>query len=82
MEACSHFTLPTILPMEFQEPPQPEIIPSYKWVLAVYGWDILTRLEHIKASITSIYGRILKMDSTKKVTFYQLTLSPHYVPPS
>ncbi|XP_075968580.1 uncharacterized protein LOC142971800 [Anarhichas minor] len=30
--------------------------------------DILTRIYHIRASITSIFGSILKMDSTKKIT--------------
>ena len=36
----------------------------------VYGQDILSRLDHIKASITSIFGSILKMDSTKKVNIF------------
>lgn len=36
--------------------------------MQVYAQDILQRLYEIKATITSQYGRILKMDSTKKVS--------------
>ncbi|XP_047191158.1 uncharacterized protein LOC124850755 [Scophthalmus maximus] len=67
--ACSDFAArPCLLPVQFQEPPEPVAIPSHRWMLAVYGRDILSRLEHIKASITSTFGSILKMDSTKKIT--------------
>ncbi|XP_060905128.1 uncharacterized protein LOC132982594 [Labrus mixtus] len=67
--ACSDFVgRPSLFPVVFQDPPEPVAIPTYKWMLAVYGWDILSRLEHIKASITSTFGSILKMDSTKKIT--------------
>lgn len=58
---------PGLLPLHFQEPPPLVPVPSYKWLLTVYSQDILNRLDHIKASITSTYGSILKMDSTKKV---------------
>ncbi|XP_035858117.1 uncharacterized protein LOC116056487 [Sander lucioperca] len=54
--------------LTFQEPPAPVEVPSYKWLLTVYSKDILTRLDDIKAAITSTYGSILKMDSTKKIT--------------
>ncbi|XP_051250139.1 uncharacterized protein LOC127359931 [Dicentrarchus labrax] len=37
-------------------------------LLLVYCHDILSRLEDVKARVTSIFGSILKMDSTKKVT--------------
>jgi hypothetical protein len=33
----------------------------------VYVQDIMSRFDHIKASITSTFGRIIKMDSTKKI---------------
>ncbi|XP_076869509.1 uncharacterized protein LOC143519694 isoform X3 [Brachyhypopomus gauderio] len=58
----------SVLPPQFQEPPEPATVPSYKWLLTVYSQDILNRLEEIKAGITSTYGAILKMDSTKKIT--------------
>ncbi|XP_051800637.1 uncharacterized protein LOC127532673 [Acanthochromis polyacanthus] len=51
-------------------PPQPQMppLPSPEWLLTVYGYDVLTRLEEYKARITSTFGSILKMDSTRKVT--------------
>ncbi|XP_060943163.1 uncharacterized protein LOC133020572 [Limanda limanda] len=57
-----------LLPLTFQEPPELLAIPSHRWMLTVYGRDILNRLDHIKASITCTFGSILKMDSTKKIT--------------
>ena len=65
---CAQFVnKPGMLRVAFRDPPKPVAVPSYKWLLVVYGQDILTRLEEIKAAITSTYGSILKMDSTKKV---------------
>ncbi|XP_019119722.2 uncharacterized protein LOC109139749 [Larimichthys crocea] len=51
----------------FPPPPQMPPVPSPIWLLTVYGYDILTRLDESKARITSTFGSILKMDSTKKV---------------
>ncbi len=42
--------------------------PSPKWFLGVYVRDVWSRLQLLKASATSIYGSILKIDSTKKIT--------------
>ncbi|XP_028311916.1 uncharacterized protein LOC114468934 [Gouania willdenowi] len=65
---CADFVdRPSLFPVVCQEPPEPMDIPTSHWLLSVYGRDILCRLDHIKASITSIFGTILKMDSTKKV---------------
>lgn len=61
---------PGVLPITFQEPPAPTVVPSCKWLLTVYSQDILTRLNEIHARITSTHGSILKMDSTKKVSGY------------
>ncbi|XP_053365178.1 uncharacterized protein LOC128535331 [Clarias gariepinus] len=67
--ACSAFVAqPSLLPVTFQDPPQPVAIPTHWWILAVYGRDILSRLDHIKARITSTFGTVLKIDSTKKIT--------------
>nr|XP_054598007.1 uncharacterized protein LOC107374019 isoform X2 [Nothobranchius furzeri]XP_054598008.1 uncharacterized protein LOC107374019 isoform X2 [Nothobranchius furzeri]XP_054598009.1 uncharacterized protein LOC107374019 isoform X2 [Nothobranchius furzeri]XP_054598010.1 uncharacterized protein LOC107374019 isoform X2 [Nothobranchius furzeri] len=49
-------------------PPQMPPVPSPVWLLTVYGYDVLMRLDEFKARITSTFGSILKMDSTKKVT--------------
>jgi hypothetical protein len=52
----------------FQEPPSHPPVPSPKWLFHIYGRDVMARLQEVKASITSIFGNVLKMDSTKKVT--------------
>ncbi|XP_067093089.1 uncharacterized protein [Osmerus mordax] len=66
---CADFVdRPSLFPVVCQEPPEPIEIPTSRWLLSVYGRDILSRMEHIKASITSTFGSILKMDSTKKIT--------------
>ena len=59
----------------YKSPPKYQGLTSYKWLLACYARDVLSRLEEIKAQITSVYGKILKMDSTKKVSiaFYLLS---------
>ncbi len=46
--------------------PQMVSVPFPAWLLSVYANDVLTRLPEQKAGVTSIYGTILKMDSTKK----------------
>ena len=56
----------------FHLPPPPPIppmqqVPRPTWFLTVYIRDVVGRLEETKAQITSIFGTILKMDSTKKV---------------
>lgn len=58
---------PSLFQVFCQEPPQPVAVPTDRWLLSVYGKDILSRLDHVKASITSTFGAVLKMDSTKKV---------------
>ncbi|XP_053389918.1 uncharacterized protein LOC128552873, partial [Mercenaria mercenaria] len=57
-----------IVPQRFQEPPPMAPIPQYRWLMQVYVQDVLQRLSEVKANITSVFGRILKVDSTKKVT--------------
>ncbi|CAL8311585.1 unnamed protein product [Lota lota] len=47
-------------------PMQP--VPTVTWLLSVYVRDALTRLTETKARVTSVFGKILKMDSTKKMT--------------
>ena len=71
---CLHFLQrPGLFSLSFPEPPEPAVVPSCKWLLSVYSKDILTRLDDIKARITSTYGTIIKMDSTKKVRTICLT---------
>ncbi|XP_014667376.1 PREDICTED: uncharacterized protein LOC106808959 [Priapulus caudatus] len=51
----------------FQDPPTARPVPKAAWLLRVYCSDVMRRIDEVKASITSTYGRVLKMDSTKKV---------------
>ena len=53
--------------INFPDPPAFVSIPKQKWFLACYIRDVWSRLDIIKASLTSTYGTILKIDSTKKV---------------
>ena len=56
-----------VLPHKFDDPPSCPTLPKAGWLLTVYCRDVLSRLEEVKASITSTLGQILKIDSTKKV---------------
>ncbi|KAI9533664.1 hypothetical protein NQZ68_021438 [Dissostichus eleginoides] len=65
---ASAVTSGLILPMPFDPVPAMPPVPKHRWLMQVYAQDVLQRLDEIKATITSQYGRILKMDSTKKVS--------------
>ncbi|XP_041368050.1 uncharacterized protein LOC121382599 [Gigantopelta aegis] len=56
-----------VLRPSFVEPPPAASVPKYKWLLSAYCHDVMLRLDEIKSSITSTFGQVLKMDSTKKV---------------
>ncbi|XP_078805338.1 uncharacterized protein LOC110014613 [Oryzias latipes] len=56
-----------IRPVTFSPPPPMPTVPKHRWMMQVYAQDVLQRLTEVKASVTSTYGRILKLDSTKKV---------------
>ncbi len=43
-------------------------VPTVPWLLSVYVRETLPRLTETKARVTSIFGEILKMDSTKKAS--------------
>ncbi|KAG7524491.1 hypothetical protein JOB18_012650 [Solea senegalensis] len=43
-------------------------VPELTWFSRVYILDAMTRLDDTKARVTSIFGEILKMASTKKIT--------------
>lgn len=47
--------------------PSMQPVPSAPWFLAVFVRDVMTRLDEVKAKITSTFGTVLKLDSTKKV---------------
>ncbi len=47
-------------------------LPSPKWMRTVYIKDVQQRLDDVKAKLTSTFGDVIKMDSTKKVHFHSL----------
>ncbi|RXN39302.1 hypothetical protein ROHU_000313 [Labeo rohita] len=51
----------------FSAPAPFKPLPLAQWFETVHSNDILSHLDEMKGVITSTYGRILKMDSTKKV---------------
>ena len=61
-----------ITPQRFDEPPQQMAVPTYQWFIAVYCQEVKSRVDEVKAAITSVFGNVLKMDSTKKVSIQQL----------
>ncbi|XP_034749130.1 uncharacterized protein LOC117957472 [Etheostoma cragini] len=65
---CEQFLALCAVRGQFSPPPEMPPLPSAFWLLTVYSHDIMARLEEYKARITSTFGSILKMDSTKKVT--------------
>ncbi|CAC5390845.1 unnamed protein product [Mytilus coruscus] len=46
--------------------PSQEKVLSYQWLTTVFCRDVLSRLDEVKASLTSPYGRVIKVDSTKR----------------
>lgn len=68
---CADFVdRPSLFPVVCQEPPEPVAVPTNKWLMTVYAKDIMSRMNHIKARITTVFGSVLKMDSTKKAINY------------
>lgn len=55
-------------PIQFSEPPPAAAVPRHRWFMKVYQIDVLNRVDYIKAHMTSQFGTVLKMDSTKKIT--------------
>lgn len=54
--------------VEYKKASELKDVLTAKWFLACYVRDVYSRLELLKAVTTSVYGTILKIDSTKKIT--------------
>ncbi|XP_072050117.1 uncharacterized protein [Amphiura filiformis] len=57
-----------LAPAIYEEAAPMRDLPRARWFLAAYVRDVWTRLPQLQASITSVYGSVIKIDSTKKVT--------------
>ena len=53
-----------------QVPPPPHPLPNPRWLMSVYLREVMDRKPETLAGITSVTGEILKMDATKKVTYF------------
>ncbi|XP_062395732.1 uncharacterized protein LOC134083423 [Sardina pilchardus] len=56
-----------ISPIPLGDLPVMPVVPKHRWLMQIYAQDVLSRLEEVKASITSLFGQVIKMDSTKKI---------------
>ncbi|XP_039514864.1 uncharacterized protein LOC120469743 isoform X3 [Pimephales promelas] len=65
-----HMKMATFIPSAavYLPPPPFRPLPLAQWFETVHSNDILSHVDEMKGVITSTYGRILKMDSTKKIT--------------
>lgn len=55
-------------PTTYKDVPLLRHLPGARWFLAAYVRDVWMRLPQLLAAVTSITGRVIKIDSTKKLT--------------
>ena len=68
--ACEPFCTSSIVPnvkIISKHPPEQPQLPRAQWLLTVYIRDVLTRIDDVRAKLTSVFGTVLKMDSTKQI---------------
>lgn len=71
--ACRPFSASSLVaPHAVARPPARPPLPKPQWLLSVYVRDVLNRVDDVKAKLTSVFGTVLKMDSTKKVLLLTL----------
>ncbi|KAI4900998.1 hypothetical protein NFI96_017932, partial [Prochilodus magdalenae] len=67
LAVCNKFQVPGVEVQHVAPPPPMVPVPSPDWLLTIHAEDVRTRIGEMKARVTSIFGSILKIDSTKKV---------------
>ncbi|KAI4905920.1 hypothetical protein NFI96_030119 [Prochilodus magdalenae] len=67
LAVCKKFQVPGVEVQHVVPPPPMVPIPSPHWLLTIHARDVRTRIGEMKARVTSIFGSILKIHSTKKV---------------
>lgn len=68
LQTCADFQVEGVQVSPPQQPPAMLPVPTRKWLLSMYAREVYSRMGKLQACVTSIFGSILKMDSTKKVT--------------
>lgn len=75
LSVCDRFQGTTTTTTRSITPPPPmPPVPTAKWLLSVHAEDVRSRYSELKARVTSVFGSILKMDSTKQVTYSTLII--------
>lgn len=54
-------------PPTYQPVQEFKAIPTAQWFLSTYARDVMSRMDSLKGTITSAFGEVLKVDSTKKI---------------
>lgn len=67
LAVCKKFQVPGVEAQSVAPPPPMVPVPSHHWLLTVHAEDVRMRIGEMKARVTSVFGSIIKMDSTKKV---------------
>ncbi|XP_068566861.1 uncharacterized protein [Cebidichthys violaceus] len=68
MSTYKKFMTPGVTVPRPPDLPEMDLVPSRQWILSAFATDSFARLEEMRAKVTSVFGSILKMDSTKKIT--------------
>ncbi|XP_031731676.1 uncharacterized protein LOC116399006 isoform X2 [Anarrhichthys ocellatus] len=75
MNSCIRFmstyrksTMPGVTVPPPPDLPEMDLVPTRQWILSAFATDSFARLEEMRAKVTSVFGSVLKMDSTKKIT--------------
>ena len=61
------FEMPGVTVPPLPAVPEMEPVPTSQWILSAFATESFSRLGEMRAKVTSIFGSVLKMDSTKKV---------------
>ncbi|MED6263441.1 hypothetical protein CHARACLAT_004625 [Characodon lateralis] len=67
LETCGTFQVAGVHLAPTAHPLRMQPVPTSSWLLSAYAREAFSRMEELQASVTSIFGSILKMESTKKV---------------
>ncbi|XP_047203981.1 uncharacterized protein LOC124857001 [Girardinichthys multiradiatus] len=67
LETCGKFQVAGVHLAPTAHPLRMQPVPTSGWLLSAYARETFSQMEELQASVTSIFGSILKMESTKKV---------------
>ena len=78
LTACNLHQRSSSAATTYQKPPDYRPLPLASWFETVHSYEIASHAEEMKAVITSTYGQVLKIDSTKKVGMASLYQKNHF----